>query len=389
MKIVFLSNFLNHHQLPMCLEFEKKLGKDFKFVATTETPEERLKFGYYDLNDKYDFVICAYKGEEKKKAAQVLCDEADVVIFGSAPEQYLKNRKKAGKVIFRYCERPLKQGLEPLKYIPRFIKWHLMSPQRKPFYVLCASAYTAADFAKFGLFIDRCYKWGYFPVVTEYEDVEKLIEDKKPMSLLWVARLIPLKHPEVAIDVAKRLRGEGYPVELDIVGNGVMEEELKARISSENLGDYVHLRGAMSPEQVREYMDKSEILLFTSDRNEGWGAVLNEAMNSACVPVSSHVIGAAPFLTTDGVDGLIYEDGNTDDLYEKVKLLLDNKDKRRQMAKNAYNTMLHEWNAANAANKFMQLVQMALDGNKKPNPFKDGVLSRARVLSGSADDARK
>ena len=47
-------------------------------------------------------------------------------------------------------------------------------------------------------------------------------------------------------------------------------------------------------------MEKSEIFLFTSDKGEGWGAVLNESMNSACAVVASHAIGSVPFLLKDG-----------------------------------------------------------------------------------------
>jgi hypothetical protein len=36
----------------------------------------------------------------------------------------------------------------------------------------------------------------------------------------------------------------------------------------------------MPPEEVRVHMEQSNIYLFTSDFGEGWGAVLNEAMNS-------------------------------------------------------------------------------------------------------------
>ena len=85
----------------------------------------------------------------------------------------------------------------------------------------------------------------------------------------------------------------------------------------------------MKPEQVREYMEKSEIHIFTSDRNEGWGAVLNESMNSACVPVANKAIGSVPYLINDGNNGFMYKDEN--ELYEKVKYLLNNDKDRKAM----------------------------------------------------------
>ena len=96
-------------------------------------------------------------------------------------------------------------------------------------------------------------------------------------------------------------------------------------------------------------MEESEIFLFTSDRNEGWGAVLNESMNSACAVVANCAIGSVPFLLNNGDNGYIYKDGDVDDLYNKVKSLLDNADERKCIAKNAYATMVDEWNAENAA----------------------------------------
>lgn len=51
----------------------------------------------------------------------------------------------------------------------------------------------------------------------------------------------------------------------------------------------------MKASEVRSYMEKADIYLFTSDFNEGWGAVLNESMNSGCAVVASHAIGSVPF----------------------------------------------------------------------------------------------
>ena len=78
-------------------------------------------------------------------------------------------------------------------------------------------------------------------------------------------------------------------------------------IREKKLEDCVHMLGAMSPDEVRKHMEQANIFLFTSDRNEGWGAVLNEAMNSGCAVVASHAIGSVPYLIKNGNNGYIYE----------------------------------------------------------------------------------
>ena len=159
-----------------------------------------------------------------------------------------------------------------------------------------------------------------------------------------------------------------------------MEQELKKMISDYNLENEVHMLGSMKPKQVREYMEQSQIYLFTSDRNEGWGAVLNESMNSACAVVASHEIGSVPFLLKDGENGLIYKDGDEEDLYRKVKLLLDKPDLCRQYGRKAYQTMADDWNAETAAKRFIELSEAILNGDKKTDLFTDGPCSIAKKL---------
>ena len=47
-------------------------------------------------------------------------------------------------------------------------------------------------------------------------------------------------------------------------------------------------------------MEKSHIHLFTSNHLEGWGAVVNEAMNSGCAVVANREAGAVPYLIEHG-----------------------------------------------------------------------------------------
>ena len=134
---------------------------------------------------------------------------------------------------------------------------------------------------------------------------------------MWAGRVIDWKHPEAAIETAKRLKADGQDFELLIIGNGAEEEKIKKAIIENRLQNEVKMLGAMSPDMVREYMEKAQVFLFTSDRQEGWGAVLNEAMNSGCAVVASSMIGAVPYLIDNGNDGLIFKDQDWDDCIKK------------------------------------------------------------------------
>lgn len=379
MRIVFVSNYFNHHQKPLSDALFYTQGIEYYFISTSKMSEERRKLGYNEGNAP-DYVKYTYTNDKEKSECQTLINQADVVIYGSAPYEMIKPRLKKGLLTFMYNERIFKTGIPYLKMPLYFWLSFKRYIRHKNFYVLCASAYTPIDFSRTFAFINKTYKWAYFTEVKKYKNIDKLIDEKRPASILWVARLIGWKHPEHAVEVAKRLKAEGYNFTLDFIGNGELEESTKALIESNDLSNHVKMLGAMKPEQVREHMEKSEIFLFTSDKNEGWGAVLNESMNSACAVVANSAIGSVPFLVEDGVNGYMYKDGDIDGLYNRVKRLLDNKDERKRIAKNAYSTMANEWNAENAASRFVSLCEKMLAGQYKPFPFENGVCSKAKIL---------
>ena len=379
MKIALFSNYLSPHQTAFSEELLKVTNGEFRFIACERFDHERKSFGYSDINS-LDFVIRAYEDEEQLAEAKRWCMESDIIICGSCWRKFIDMRRKSGRPFFKYSERLYKVKVDYHKLPLRTVKHFIKNRPSKNEYMLCASAFAASDYAKTLEYRGKCYKWGYFTEQEEYENVDELIDKKRKNSILWAGRFIAFKHPEVAVEIAERLKGDGYEFEMNLIGSGILAEKIKELIEARGLADSVHMLGSMSPESVRQRMEESEIFLFTSDRNEGWGAVLNESMNSSCAVVASHAIGAVPFLINDRENGFIYKDGDIDSLYKKVKYLLDNSDKRKQLSKAAYQTITTEWNAANAAEKFMHICEGVLAGKKKFFPFEDGVCSKAKKL---------
>lgn len=377
--VVFVSNYYNHHQKYLSDAMYRLTGGRYYFIETEVIEQERLSMGWGG-EIKPSYVRQTYISETEANACQTIIDNSDVVIIGSAPHELIRNRIKRGKLVFRYSERPLKKGSQLWKYPFRLLLWRMQNYCSSNVYMLCASAYTSADYAQFGMYRKKCFKWGYFPEVKQYDRVDSVIEKKQPASILWVARLIDWKHPELPILIAEKLKKDGYDFTLNMIGNGALEQDVEQLIQMHDLSDRVHLLGSMSPEQVREHMENSEIFMMTSDRNEGWGAVLNEAMNSCCAVVASHAIGATPFLLRDGENGMIYKDGDTEDLYDKVRALLDDQTRCHEYGKRAYRTMTEMWNADVAAERFLTLAGSILNGQKGTDLFSEGPCSRANVL---------
>ena len=375
MKILFCSNYFTHHQAPLSDILYELTNHSYYFLAHEEMDAERKNLGWgQGLTRPY-----TYSAESQEVKAQL--KDADVLIAGSFPERLTAEYSKQAGIFFRYSERPLKDGNPALKYLPRFLKWHYYNPPWRKTYILCASAYTAGDYAKFGLFHNRCYKWGYFPETMRYPNIDDLIDRKAKATILWCGRFLDWKHPDDVIEVARRLKDAGYRFEIEMIGTGGMEQQLRQQaLEAGLLNENVQFLGSMSPEDVRAHMEKAGIYLLTSDRREGWGAVLNEAMNSGCAVVASDTVGATPYLVENGRNGSVYHSGDIQELYEKVRRLLENTAVQHSHGKAAYRTITELWNAENAAKRFLQLSQALLNGTDASRLFADGPCSPAKPL---------
>ena len=374
MKIVFVSNYFNHHQSELSEELYRITNGNYYFIQTEPMSDERKRLGWSDT-ELPDYVMSSYSDKNVLSKCLDMIIDADVVIAGSAPNLFLRQRLKQKKLVFRYSERIYKNYKNIITLPLRFIKYHTYNHGSKNVYLLCASAYAASDYAKTFNYIATGFKWGYFPATKYYEDINEILKLKRPFSILWVARFIKWKHPEIPVKIAAKLKAEGYVFELNMVGDGHYKGEIAKIIKKHNLDDCVHLLGSMSPDEVRARMEVSEMFLLTSDRNEGWGAVLNEAMNSACAVVANSAIGSVPYLLHDGENGFIYKNGRTNDLYHKVKILLDDSEKRKSMGCEAYKTMIETWNARVAAARLVKLTDCLT--TLKTVPFTDGPCSKA------------
>jgi len=354
MRIVFVSNYFNHHQKPVCDAFYAATGGEFHFIETTEFTAMRKKMGYKEIYAPYTLKC----NDQTRQQIKDLIFDADVVITDAEYLDLTQARYDAGKLTFRYAERLFKSRLRYLKSPVHALKAYKTRNMK----MLCSSAFTACDFHLMGFYKGATYKWGYFPERTASGDKEKLVCDSVPNSMLWVGRMIGWKHPEAVIYVAEKLKKDGYSFVINIIGNGEMEDWMRRKVSQKGLGDSIHFLGTMAPSEVRAHMADSQILLFTSDEGEGWGAVLNEAMNSGCVVVASDRIGSAPFLVKNRVNGLLFRSRRWNDLYEKVKYLLDNPELRKQMAREALNTIENTWNEEKAVRNFITLATSILNG---------------------------
>lgn len=368
MKLTFFWNYLNHHQVFIADAIYNLLGDNFLFVSTLARDEKELKGGMDYSNRPY--CILAAESEEAHRQAVLYAESSDVCVFGACSQEYavIRAKRNPHSLSFECGERWLKRGLLNV-LSPVLRQWWLnyMRYYRKAnFYKLCSSAFAAHDDELLGCYKGRHFKWGYFTKVDE-EFVEASNADvstKGKVHILWCARFLLWKHPELVIELTAKLKEDGYDVAIDMYGdepstpsrNTYPRNQLLALINKLNVADIVTLIGNRPNSEILKAMQEGDIFLFTSDRLEGWGAVANESMSNGCVLVASDAIGSTHYLVKHKETGMIFRSCDLDSLYEQVKYLLDNPDVRRRISEAGRESMLKVWSPANAAKSLLQLI---------------------------------
>ncbi len=109
--------------------------------------------------------------------------------------------------------------------------------------------------------------WGYF--VAPAKAPQPSATPNTLTRLLWVGRMLDWKRVDTLIQALPD------SMELDLYGHGPDEPHLRNLASRKNS---IHFHDFLPIEQVRDLMHNHDLYVLPSDGGEGWGAVLNEAL---------------------------------------------------------------------------------------------------------------
>lgn len=377
------------HQVALSDALYKILGDDYVFIEFGSKDEGQ--FGSFEgVSEGVDFykdrpyILKMYESEENTQRAKELIANADVLRTGGEPFEMVKQRILNGKLTFRSSERFFKGPM--WKDLIRFARVysHYSTLSHLNYRMLCQSAYLPNDMRYFSKgYRDKCYKFAYFTQIPQI-DIEEIIQSrsKDKLKLVWCARFINWKHPEMMLTLAKNLIKSGRSnFEINMIGANTtaLWKNINDQVNKEKLGGYIHLIGGVPNAEVLMTMRNSHVHVSTSDRGEGWGAVLNEAMGAGCACVASNEIGASPFLLKNKENGLFFKSRSAESLFEKVAYLYDNRQKNDEFGRKAYNTITNKWSAEFAAERLVYLSESIL--NRDEIYYEEGPCSKAYSIT--------
>ena len=157
----------------------------------------------------------------------------------------------------------------------------------------------------------------------------------KRWTIGTMALFRPRKGTEVLLDALAILKSKNIDVTLRAVGpfeTPEYENEILSRVEKLGIGDMIEWTGFQT--NVNEQLRKMDLFVLPSLYGEGLPMVVLESMANAIPVVASRVEGI-PEAVRDGVDGLIFEPSNPQDLADKLESLIGDNDRWLAMSQSA------------------------------------------------------
>ena len=182
--------------------------------------------------------------------------------------------------------------------------------------------------------------------VEKKDGIKRYNEDSH--IIISIGRADPVKGFDRLIEIARLVQNEAWQWQIWGDFDNTYGKELAKIISSKGLSNFVRLMGVTNA--VQDVYRKSSFLVLTS-YYEGLPMVLLEAKQND-VPLISFDIKTGPNeIITDGINGYLVQDHDIEGMVEKIKDLMNNKEKRVYFSQNSYiglekfdkDTILEQW----------------------------------------------
>lgn len=289
MRFVFWQRCISIHQNALLNALAKR--HTVTLVVEQEIHQERISEGWEIPKLKHISIITAPDKQEilelikREKNAEHIVSGIDTVFkpyhlisllnnYGVKPHIYAEPYNPSG---FSGFIRFTKYSLLALKY------------RNKIGAFLATGKLGVCCYKKVGFPAECLFEWGYF---TEIQAVS-ILEQKtsKLPKLIYIGKLDKRKNVHALLEICSK-HAEKY-MELTVIGRGPEELFLKTISSRAKLKFF----GTVPHENIYKHLLSSDILILPS-LFDGWGAVVNEALQCGCRVITSDHCGAASLINS-------------------------------------------------------------------------------------------
>lgn len=184
--------------------------------------------------------------------------------------------------------------------------------------------------------------------------------EKSDHRVIHVGRLVKWKRTDLLIDAFSQIVPTFPDAELVIVGDGPELGNLKRQATNLGIQEQVRFTGALYDNKaMASYLSASAVYVLA-----GMGGLsINDAMTFGLPVICSVCDGTERDLVTHGRNGLFFEEGNENDLAEKLYRLLEDPSLASRMGEESWRIIRDEVNLDTVADRYINAYKHILTQN--------------------------
>ncbi|MCU0239216.1 MAG: glycosyltransferase family 4 protein [Pyrinomonadaceae bacterium] len=171
--------------------------------------------------------------------------------------------------------------------------------------------------------------------VTIHENLDanftrKIKAKDEVFEFLFVSRFIPAKGLIQTIQACEIVKKQGFNFILNCVGDGEVRAEAEKEVERLGLQSVVKFTGYIPESEVTNYFFNSDLLIFPTSHTEGFPNILFKAVAVGMSIVTTKIRASADYLIEN--EHCLFCTQNPENIAEKIIVLLNNENLRRQMS---------------------------------------------------------
>ncbi|MFV1982140.1 MAG: glycosyltransferase [Thiohalomonadales bacterium] len=190
--------------------------------------------------------------------------------------------------------------------------------------------------------------------LTTIREIDSLASDITKMVV--IGRLHPAKGHLDLIKAITHIKAGNTKFHVFLVGEGELKDQIITNCIESNINENVTLMGQRT--DIPEILAKTDIFIMPSHW-EGLPMALLEAM-AMSMPVIATRVGGIPDVIENGVNGFLIDKSDDVELANKMVKLINDKELRSAFGNEAKKTVIENYSAKNASEKYELLYQTVL-----------------------------
>jgi len=196
----------------------------------------------------------------------------------------------------------------------------------------------------------------YLPFPVEVEDFEKTYFKDNKINIICVGKFQERKGHLILAQVINQLK-DHFNLKVTLIGEedeGKYTQDLISYIEENHLSAIIERKVNISHKEVMEFMKTQDILILPS-WDEAASVSIAEAMAHKLAVLSTHDNGTRCYIE-EGKNGYIFKERSVDDLLDKLKKAINNRDKIVEMGQASFELAKEQHSLEKFYEKFIKLI---------------------------------